>query len=309
MLEKFDAFLEAARRRRVAVFLDYDGTLTPIVKNPDRAYMSDQARRAAPPRAPAPVLSKCARPAKVPSRGARHVASHAGTRGAPAVACLGTARTRSAATMHSAHAHVSASERRLLRGAQMRAAVRATARLFPTAIISGRGREKVESFVQLKELYYAGSHGMDIVGPRVRAPRQRPRRATPPAAPRGRGARRAWRRPAAQWTCARAAACFCCTVVSSVPTTRWGSVVRGSGRVQCGGRAEREAGPGRARQGGPHAGEALAFQPASRFGPIMDEVYSELVARCGPSQGPGRPYLRPRWPIGICAACCGGALS
>ncbi len=48
MLEKFDAFLEAARRRRVAVFLDYDGTLTPIVKNPDRAYMSDQARRAAP---------------------------------------------------------------------------------------------------------------------------------------------------------------------------------------------------------------------------------------------------------------------
>lgn len=50
----------------------------------------------------------------------------------------------------------------------MRAAVRAAARLFPTAIISGRGREKVESFVQLKELYYAGSHGMDIVGPRVR---------------------------------------------------------------------------------------------------------------------------------------------
>jgi len=38
--------------------------------------------------------------------------------------------------------------------------------MFPTAIISGRGREKVESFVQLPELYYAGSHGMDIVGPR-----------------------------------------------------------------------------------------------------------------------------------------------
>ncbi len=34
VLEKFDAFLEAARRRRVAVFLDYDGTLTPIVKKP-----------------------------------------------------------------------------------------------------------------------------------------------------------------------------------------------------------------------------------------------------------------------------------
>ena len=42
------------------------------------------------------------------------------------------------------------------------------AQLFPTAIISGRGREKVEGFVRLKELYYAGSHGMDIIGPRVR---------------------------------------------------------------------------------------------------------------------------------------------
>jgi len=47
----------------------------------------------------------------------------------------------------------------------MREAVRDVALLFPTAIISGRGREKVESFVQLKELYYTGSHGMDIVGP------------------------------------------------------------------------------------------------------------------------------------------------
>ena len=52
----------------------------------------------------------------------------------------------------------------------MREAVRKVARLFPTAIISGRGREKVEGFVRLKELYYAGSHGMDIIGPRVRAP-------------------------------------------------------------------------------------------------------------------------------------------
>ncbi|KAK9838130.1 hypothetical protein WJX81_003117 [Elliptochloris bilobata] len=121
LLQHFSDFLEAARERRVAIFLDYDGTLTPIVKNPDRAYMSDQ----------------------------------------------------------------------------MRAAVRAAARLFPTAIISGRGREKVESFVQLKELYYAGSHGMDIVGP----------------------------------------------------------------------------------QGDQQAGETLAFQPAARYAPIMDQVYAELVSR------------------------------
>jgi trehalose 6-phosphate phosphatase len=50
----------------------------------------------------------------------------------------------------------------------MRDAVRQIARLFPTAIISGRGREKVQDFVKLKELYYAGSHGMDILGPQVR---------------------------------------------------------------------------------------------------------------------------------------------
>ena len=50
---------------------------------------------------------------------------------------------------------------------QMRDVVRGLARQFPTAIISGRGREKVENFVQLKELYYAGSHGMDIAGPKV----------------------------------------------------------------------------------------------------------------------------------------------
>ena len=42
--------------------------------------------------------------------------------------------------------------------------------MYPTAIISGRGREKVEDFVKLSELYYAGSHGLDIVGPRVRPP-------------------------------------------------------------------------------------------------------------------------------------------
>lgn len=28
----------------MAVFLDYDGTLTPIVKNPDKANMSEQVR-------------------------------------------------------------------------------------------------------------------------------------------------------------------------------------------------------------------------------------------------------------------------
>ena len=49
----------------------------------------------------------------------------------------------------------------------MRQTVRRIAELFPTAIISGRGREKVQAFVQLPELYYAGSHGLDIAGPRL----------------------------------------------------------------------------------------------------------------------------------------------
>ncbi|GAB4813437.1 hypothetical protein N2152v2_000483 [Parachlorella kessleri] len=92
-LEHFDRFAHEATGKLVAVFLDYDGTLTPIVSNPDLAFMSDA----------------------------------------------------------------------------MRDRVRRVAGLFPTAIISGRGREKVEGFVQLRELYYAGSHGMDIVGPRPAA--------------------------------------------------------------------------------------------------------------------------------------------
>ena len=50
---------------------------------------------------------------------------------------------------------------------QMRTAVKEVAKLFPTAIISGRGREKVAAFVGLQELFYAGSHGLDIIGPQV----------------------------------------------------------------------------------------------------------------------------------------------
>lgn len=47
----------------------------------------------------------------------------------------------------------------------MRAAVREVAKYFPTAIISGRSRDKVKQFVQLSNVYYAGSHGMDIMAP------------------------------------------------------------------------------------------------------------------------------------------------
>ena len=91
ILTNFTDFLSIISGKRVVVFLDYDGTLTPIVSNPDEAYLS----------------------------------------------------------------------------ASMRLAVQKVAQTFPTAIISGRGRGKVEAFVQLQELYYAGSHGLDIKGPVV----------------------------------------------------------------------------------------------------------------------------------------------
>ncbi|XP_057951827.1 trehalose-phosphate phosphatase A-like isoform X2 [Malania oleifera] len=88
-LTSFEQITNYAKGKKIALFLDYDGTLSPIVDNPDAAFMS---------------------------------------------------------------------------GA-MRAAVRNVAKCFPTAIISGRSRDKVYKFVGLTELYYAGSHGMDIMGP------------------------------------------------------------------------------------------------------------------------------------------------
>ncbi|PSS28803.1 Trehalose-phosphate phosphatase [Actinidia chinensis var. chinensis] len=88
-LRSFEGMMSIAKGNRIVVFLDYDGTLSPIVDDPDRAFMSDP----------------------------------------------------------------------------MRSAVREIARQFPTAIISGRSRDKVYEFVKLDEVFYAGSHGMDIRGP------------------------------------------------------------------------------------------------------------------------------------------------
>uniref|UniRef100_A0A6V7QQZ0 Trehalose 6-phosphate phosphatase n=1 Tax=Ananas comosus var. bracteatus TaxID=296719 RepID=A0A6V7QQZ0_ANACO len=86
---KFEEITAKSKGKKIVMFLDYDGTLSPIVDDPDRAYMSEA----------------------------------------------------------------------------MREAVRDVAKCFPTAIVSGRCRDKVFNFVRLAELYYAGSHGMDIRGP------------------------------------------------------------------------------------------------------------------------------------------------
>ncbi|XP_020215219.1 probable trehalose-phosphate phosphatase J [Cajanus cajan] len=88
-LDMFDQIVDASKGKQIVMFLDYDGTLSPIVEDPDRAFMS-----------------------------------------------------------HS-----------------MRKTVRKVARCFPTAIVTGRCKDKVYNFVRLAELYYAGSHGMDIKGP------------------------------------------------------------------------------------------------------------------------------------------------
>ncbi|KAL7003577.1 trehalose-phosphatase [Sarracenia purpurea var. burkii] len=110
----FKGMMRSAKGKRIVVFLDYDGTLSPIVNDPDRAYMSDPVTinlyfvRVLPIVDPNDDVKLCA---------------------------------------------------------QMRSAVREVARCFPTAIISGRSRKKVQEFVKLDEVYYAGSHGMDIRGP------------------------------------------------------------------------------------------------------------------------------------------------
>ncbi|XP_018812554.1 probable trehalose-phosphate phosphatase D [Juglans regia] len=88
-LENFEQIISASKGKQIVMFLDYDGTLSPIVEDPDQAFMS----------------------------------------------------------------------------VEMREAVRDVARYFPTAIVSGRCRDKVYNFVRLEELFYAGSHGMDIKGP------------------------------------------------------------------------------------------------------------------------------------------------
>ncbi|CAM8936054.1 unnamed protein product [Rhodiola kirilowii] len=88
-IDKFEQIMKASAGKQIVMFMDYDGTLSPIVEDPDKAFMSKE----------------------------------------------------------------------------MRGAVRDAARHFPTAIVTGRCIEKVCNFVRLGELYYAGSHGMDIKGP------------------------------------------------------------------------------------------------------------------------------------------------
>lgn len=40
-LELFDEITKMSKGKRIVMFLDYDGTLSPIVDDPDLAFMSD----------------------------------------------------------------------------------------------------------------------------------------------------------------------------------------------------------------------------------------------------------------------------
>jgi trehalose 6-phosphate phosphatase len=88
-LAEWTVFEEQLAGKHPALFLDYDGTLTPIVSRPELAVLTVEERRT----------------------------------------------------------------------------LKRVAEAFPTAIISGRGRDVVERLVGLDELAFAGSHGFDIVGP------------------------------------------------------------------------------------------------------------------------------------------------
>ena len=89
-LEHLNEIIQHAQGKRLAVFLDYDGTLTPIANRPEQARLAENTR----------------------------------------------------------------------------AALRALARKATVAIISGRDLRDVRSMVGLEEIFYAGSHGFDIAGPR-----------------------------------------------------------------------------------------------------------------------------------------------
>ena len=89
-IERIEEIAGGLLGKRIAVFLDYDGTLTPIVDHPDRAVLSET----------------------------------------------------------------------------MRSTVEELSRRCTVAIISGRDLRDIKRLVSLQEIYYAGSHGFEIAGPR-----------------------------------------------------------------------------------------------------------------------------------------------
>ena len=44
-MASFGQITDFAKGKKIAIFLDYDGTLSPIVDDPDRALMADDVRK------------------------------------------------------------------------------------------------------------------------------------------------------------------------------------------------------------------------------------------------------------------------
>lgn len=88
-LENFSELQALFRNHRLVVFLDYDGTLSPIVSDPASALLAPATRE----------------------------------------------------TLEKLHGK------------------------FTTGVITGRSLDKIQKFVDIPQLYYAGSHGFDITGP------------------------------------------------------------------------------------------------------------------------------------------------
>jgi trehalose 6-phosphate phosphatase len=47
-LASFDQILASAQGKKIALFLDYDGTLSPIVNDPEKAFMSPEVTSMSP---------------------------------------------------------------------------------------------------------------------------------------------------------------------------------------------------------------------------------------------------------------------
>ncbi|WVZ17343.1 hypothetical protein V8G54_010325 [Vigna mungo] len=139
VLENFDKVMSVAEGKEIVVFLDYDGTLSPIVDDPDKAYMSD-------------AVSALRRTISTTRKNCGGFLS-------PDEFCsFGFSLLLS-------FSHKLSCQCGMVCNLQMRAAVREVAYCFPTAIVSGRCKDKVYEFVKLRNVYYAGSHGMDISTP------------------------------------------------------------------------------------------------------------------------------------------------
>ncbi|KAG6504795.1 hypothetical protein ZIOFF_037142 [Zingiber officinale] len=148
-LSKFDQIVSSSNGKQIVMFLDYDGTLSPIVDDPDSAFMTNAvshpsplSRLSPPPFDPSPaskdaILIGFSSPDEEGSEGSGEGLPH-GDR-----------------------------ERTMPRQGTLHLIYRRYHGRLPCFFRYSRGSdgEQVIDFVRLAELYYAGSHGMDIKGP------------------------------------------------------------------------------------------------------------------------------------------------